>query len=110
MYNIKKSERRIIKMSENIIASHSNLPKVKKVRVWGKGQLTIPAEIRERLEIKEDSYLEVFQIGRAIIATPEKLVIKELADSVQKEMNKNGIDLKGLLQELREGNHEYETE
>jgi len=97
-------------MIDNIISSNSELPKVKKVRVWGKGQLTIPVEIRERLEIKEDSYLEVFQIGRAIIATPEKLVVKELADSVQKEMNKDGIDLKRLLRELREGSHEYKTE
>jgi len=97
-------------MTENIITGRSEFPKVKRVRVWGKGQLTIPAEIRERLEIKEDSYLEVFQIGRAIIATPEKLVVKELADSVQKEMEKDGIDLKRLLQELREGSHDYETD
>lgn len=97
-------------MTEDMIRSHSKLPNVKKVRVWGKGQFTIPSEIRKRMGIEEDSYLEVFQIGRAIIATPERLVIKELAGSVQKEMNKDGIDLRQLLQELREGSHEYETE
>lgn len=84
--------------------------KSKKVRVWGKGQLTIPVEIRERLDIKEDSYLDVFQIGKAIIATPERLIVKELADNFQKEMLKDNVDLEKLLQELREGNHAYETD
>ena len=48
-------------------------------------------KIRERLGIKEDSYLEAFQIGKTIIATSEKLAVKELSDSVQKEMYKSGI-------------------
>ncbi|KJS16190.1 MAG: AbrB family transcriptional regulator [Peptococcaceae bacterium BRH_c4b] len=97
-------------MSESFTPSYLKNQKTRKVRVWGKGQFTIPAEIRERLDIKEDSYLEVFQVGRAIVLTPERLVVKELADSFQKEMNKNGIDLEQLLQELREGSHEYETD
>jgi hypothetical protein len=42
--------------------------------------------------------------------TPERLVVKELADSFQKEMDNNGVDLEQLLQDLREGNHEYETD
>ncbi len=83
---------------------------MKKARVWGKGQFTIPAEIRKRLGIEEDTILEVFQVGRAMIATPEKLTVKELAEAVQKDMSENNIDLKQLLAELREGSHEYETE
>lgn len=96
-------------MSEGIISGYSENQKTRKVRVWGKGQFTIPAEIRERLDIREDTYLEVFQIGRAIVLTPESLVVKELADSFHKEMSKSGIDLEQLLKELREGSHEYET-
>ncbi|WP_084062022.1 AbrB/MazE/SpoVT family DNA-binding domain-containing protein [Desulfofundulus thermosubterraneus] len=72
------------------------------MRVWGKGQFTIPAEIRERLGIKEDTILEVFKAGRAIVATPEKMLVKELAASVRKEMEKSGVDLKQILAELRE--------
>ncbi len=82
--------------------------KVKKVRVWGKGQLTIPADIRNALGIDENTYLEIFCAGNAIIATPEKIMVKELADSVKREMNKNDINLDLLLKELREGSHEYE--
>ena len=97
-------------MSESTITNRYEFPKVRKVRVWGKGQFTIPAEIRERLGIKEDSYLEVFQAGRAIIATPERLAVKELAESIQKDMSKGGVDLQCLLRELREGKHEYEAD
>ncbi len=97
-------------MSSNKNTGYMESMKSKKVRVWGKGQLTIPVEMREKLDIKEDSYLEVFQIGKAIIATPERLVVKELADSFQKEMLKDNVDLKKLLHELREGNHQYETD
>ncbi|MCG9968203.1 AbrB/MazE/SpoVT family DNA-binding domain-containing protein [Pelotomaculum terephthalicicum JT] len=82
--------------------------KVRKVRVWGKGQLTIPAEIRNALDIGENTYLEIFRAGNAIIATPEKIMVKELADSVKREMNKNNINLESLLEELREGSHQYE--
>ena len=83
---------------------------IKKVRVWGKGQFTIPAEIRERLDISEDTILEVFQAGKALIATPEKLAVKELADAVQKDMSRKEINIDELLTELREGTHKYETD
>lgn len=85
-------------------------PGIKKVRVWGKGQFTIPADMRERLGIGVDTILEVFQIGKAIVATPENLKIRELAGAVQKDMDKNQIDIDALLAELREGTHSYETD
>ena len=97
-------------MTEDTTPRYLDSQNTRKIRVWGKGQFTIPAEIRERLEIKENSYLEIFQVGRAIVLTPERLVVKELADSFQKEMDKNGVDLEQLLQDLREGSHEYETD
>ncbi|MGB9803936.1 AbrB/MazE/SpoVT family DNA-binding domain-containing protein [Desulfofundulus sp.] len=96
-------------MSERTVTKRSH-PVVKKVRVWGKGQFTIPSEMRERLGINENTILEVFQAGKAIVATPEKITVKELAASVRKEMARNGIDLEKLLAELREGSHEYKTD
>lgn len=109
-YNlVKKSERRYFRMPEIIYKKPLKFSGVKKVRVWGKGQFTIPVEMRQKLGIEEDTILEVFQVGKALIATPEKLVIRELVNSVQKEMAKNKIGLVELLADLREGNHEYET-
>ncbi len=82
----------------------------KKVRVWSKGQITIPASIREKLGIEEDTILDVVQVGNAIVATPERLLVNELASSVSQEREKNQVDVKELLEELRENSHEYETD
>ena len=97
-------------MSETNADRRPKYSSIKKVRVWEKGQFTIPAEIRERLGIGEDTFLEVFQVGKAIIATPEKLSVKELAGSIQKEIRQKEITIEDLLSELREGAHEYETD
>lgn len=52
----------------------------------------------------------MFQVGKAIVATPEKITVKALAASVQKNMTEYGIDFKDLLAELREGSHDYDTD
>lgn len=88
----------------------TNSPRTKKVRVWSKGQFTIPADIRERLGIKEDTILEVFQVGSAMVITPDKMLVKELAFSVREETEKHGLNLKDLLDGLRAGSHRYETD
>ena len=83
---------------------------IRKVRLRGKGQFTIPSEIRDNLGIEEDTILEVFPVGNGFIATPKKLTIKELASAVRKDMNRSHIDLTELLAEIREGDHEYEED
>jgi AbrB family looped-hinge helix DNA binding protein len=83
---------------------------IKKVRLRGKGQFTIPSDIRANLGIEEDTILEVFPVGDSFIATPKKLTVKDLASAVRKDMKLSQIDLKELLVELREGSHEYEED
>jgi AbrB family looped-hinge helix DNA binding protein len=83
---------------------------IRKVRLRGKGQFTIPSEIRDNLGIEEDTILEVFPVGNGFIATPKKLTVKELASAVRKDMKSSHIDLTELLAELREGDHEYEED
>ncbi|MEG6522470.1 AbrB/MazE/SpoVT family DNA-binding domain-containing protein [Desulfotomaculum sp. 1211_IL3151] len=79
----------------------------KKVRVRGKGQFTIPAEYRDRIGIEEDTVLEVYHFGKVMIATPEKSVVKELAQRVNEGMGEYKVDINELLADLREGKHEY---
>ncbi len=95
---------------EGMLRKTGSVYRPKKVRVWGKGQFTIPAELRERLGINEDTVLEVYQAGNAIIATPVNIAVKGLAELVQGEMAEKEIELEDLLAELREGNHEYSKE
>lgn len=82
----------------------------KKVRVWGKGQLTIPAGMREKLGISEDTILDIHQVGNALIITSEKSLVSELATEFNAALSEEKLDLNDLLSELRENSHEYETD
>lgn len=49
------------------------------VRLKEKGQMTVPAEIREQLKLKRGDLLEVQTDGRAIILVPKAVVDREAA-------------------------------
>jgi len=42
------------------------------VKVWGRGQLTIPATLRKELHLDEETTLNVVKVGDALILTPKK--------------------------------------
>jgi AbrB family looped-hinge helix DNA binding protein len=44
------------------------------VKVWGRGQLTIPASIRKELHLEEDASLTVVKVGDVLLLTPRKLI------------------------------------
>lgn len=82
----------------------------KKVRVWGKGQLTIPSGMREELGIDEDTILDIHQVGNSLIITREKSLVSELASEFSAALSEAKLDLDHLLSELRENSHEYEAD
>jgi AbrB family looped-hinge helix DNA binding protein len=82
----------------------------KKARVWGRGQFTIPAEIREKLNISDGTILSVFRVGKAILAVPETPQVIELAREVEHKLAAGELGVETLLAELREGRHAYEIE
>jgi len=82
----------------------------KKVRVWGKGQLTIPAGMRETLDINEDTILDIHQVGNSLIITREKSLVSELASEFNTALSEAKLDINDLLSELRENSHEYEAD
>jgi AbrB family looped-hinge helix DNA binding protein len=47
------------------------------VKIKHKGQMTIPAEIRDRLQLHQGGLLEATTDGRSIILTPKALVDRE---------------------------------
>jgi len=89
---------------------YENEYRLKKVRVWGKGQLTIPADIREKMGIDKNTILDVYQIGGALVITPEKLLVTELATAFSSATAAKELDLANLLTELRENSHDYEAD
>ena len=80
------------------------------VKVWGRGQLTIPKEIRETLHLEEDSQLTVFVVGRCLILTPKRLIRASLAKDMERTMKTQGLGLNDLLTSLKEERARYNRE
>lgn len=79
-------------------------------RIWGRGQVTIPARLRRELRLDNEQDLEVFRVGRSLVLTPKKLLGDTLARQVEKEMKKEGLTLENLLSDLRKERTRYRQE
>jgi AbrB family looped-hinge helix DNA binding protein len=82
----------------------------KSVKLWGRGQLTIPKEVREALKLNEDDQLSVFVVGRCMVLTPKRMLGPALAKDMQKAMKAKGLTLDDLLKDLREERRRYNRE
>ena len=74
----------------------------KAVKLWGRGQLTIPKEVRKALQLEDESQLNVFVVGRCLVMTPKPLLRPSLARDVGKSMKQQGLSLDNLLASLKE--------
>jgi bifunctional DNA-binding transcriptional regulator/antitoxin component of YhaV-PrlF toxin-antitoxin module len=79
----------------------------KPVKLWGRGQLTIPKELREVLKLDDAAALNVFVVGRCLILTPKRLLRASLAKDVERAMKANGLSLQDLLRTLKEERRRY---
>jgi bifunctional DNA-binding transcriptional regulator/antitoxin component of YhaV-PrlF toxin-antitoxin module len=86
----------------------STLPK--SVKLWGRGQLTIPKEVREALKLDDESQLSVFVVGQCLVLTPKRLLRASLAKSVEESMKEQGLSLKDLLDDLKSERRRYTQE
>lgn len=70
-------------------------------RMREKGQVTIPADIRESLHLSKDSLLSIVRIGDGIFLSPQPSVFGPFADKVSKAAKEKGITLQSLLKDLK---------
>jgi AbrB family looped-hinge helix DNA binding protein len=80
------------------------------VRIWGRGQVTIPAAFRRELDIDEQTVVEIVRVGDALVLTPRKLLGDAFARRAEREMKKAGLTLDDLLTELRGQRERYHRE
>lgn len=66
-----------------------------------KGQITIPAHIRESLHLSNHSVLTVTKVGEGILLTPKLSVFEEVSGKFSKAAVKKGISLENLLKDLK---------
>ena len=80
------------------------------VKVWGRGQLTIPASLRKELRLDEETTLSVVKAGEALVLTPKKLIGDVVAKKAAREMKKAELTLDDLLRDLEKQRRRYNRE
>ena len=70
-------------------------------RMREKGQITIPANIRESLHLSRDSVLSVARVGDGILLTPKPSVFESASAKFSKAAKTKGITLESLLKDLK---------
>ena len=66
-----------------------------------KGQVTIPADIRESLHLSKNSVMFVVKVGDGVLLTPKSSVFESVSSRFSKEAKKKGITLNDLLTDLK---------
>ena len=82
----------------------------KAVKLWGRGQLTIPKEVRQALKLDQEDHLSVFVVGRCLVLTPKRLLGPALAKEVARSMKAKGLSLEDLLRDLKAERQRYNQE
>jgi AbrB family looped-hinge helix DNA binding protein len=77
------------------------------VKVWGKGQLTIPASIRKELNLTEETPLTLVKVGNVILVTPKVLQVDALANKARKEMKKASLTVDDVMADLDRQRRRY---
>jgi bifunctional DNA-binding transcriptional regulator/antitoxin component of YhaV-PrlF toxin-antitoxin module len=70
-----------------------------KIKVWERGQITIPVKLRKQLKIEENSVIYAEPLGKGIYLRPKESVLLEVQKEGEKLMQKKGLKIKDLLNE-----------
>ena len=82
----------------------------KPVKLWGRGQLTIPKDIRQAMKLDQEDHLSVFVVGRCLVLTPKRLLGPALAKEVARSMKAKGLSLEDVLRDLKAERRRYNQE
>jgi len=79
-----------------------NMSEVYDIRLRQRGQITVPREVRDRLDVNEGDTLTLVRVGSILLLTPKRPVVPVLADRIVELMEREGVTLADLLLGLEE--------
>jgi len=72
------------------------------IRLRGRGQITIPQEVRDTLSVDEGDILTLLQVGEFILVSPKQPKVPQLTDRIATLMEQERVSLADLLAGLEE--------
>ena len=72
------------------------------VRVQEKGQVTIPLEIRRKLNLKQGDMVTFVETENGVMIKPAEVIVSEALDEIGRVLKKKGISLEKLIERGRE--------
>lgn len=67
-----------------------------------KGQVTIPLEIRKRLNLKQGDRVVFIETERGVVIKPAEVVVNAALDTIGRGLKKKGVTLEQLIESGRE--------
>lgn len=74
----------------------------KLVRIQEKGQVTLPAEVREKLGLKKGDLVAVVETNEGVLITPQEVVAAKALDIIGEALKQKGVSLEELIESGRE--------
>jgi antitoxin PrlF len=72
------------------------------VRVQEKGQVTIPQEIRKKLDLKKGDMVIFVETDAGVVIKPAEIVVTEALDEIGRALKERGISLEDLMERGQE--------
>lgn len=67
------------------------------VRIQEKGQVTIPLQIRKKLQLKKGDFVTFVETDKGIVLKPAEVIVSEALDRIGKALKKKGLSLEELI-------------
>lgn len=80
------------------------------IQIRQRGNLTLPAELRERYKIEPGDTFRIIDLDGIFVLTPMVPMVPELAREIERARLEAGLDTVELLQALREERARYTAE
>jgi antitoxin PrlF len=71
------------------------------VRVQEKGQVTIPLEIRQKLNLKKGDLVTFVETEDGVMIKPAEVIVAEALDEIGKVLKEKGVSLEELVERSR---------
>ena len=78
------------------------MPVLKLSKVQAKGQVTIPAEIREKLGLEKGDLVAFIETEHGVLISPQEVVAMDALDQIGQALKERGIDLQEMIESGRE--------